>query len=86
MQDAMIAERLILLVDDDLHHAHFIEDALRQSSQPHRILAIADGIQVMDFLHRRNGYETASRPDLITPSYLYSRIKVLRLHSGSWQR
>jgi chemotaxis family two-component system response regulator Rcp1 len=64
MQNA-IAERLILLIDDDLHHAHFIEDALRQSSQPHRIMAISDGTQAMDFLHRRNDYETASRPDLI---------------------
>jgi two-component system, chemotaxis family, response regulator Rcp1 len=58
-------ERLILVLEANLDHAHLIKDAFQKSSVPHQVVAIADGVQAMDFLHRRGKYAEAHRPDLI---------------------
>lgn len=59
------AQRLILVVEDNLEHTHLIKDALTANSGRHQIVAIADGMEAMDFLHRRGKYGDATRPDLI---------------------
>ena len=59
------AERLILVLEDNLDHTRLIKDALNENSFQHQIVAIADGTQAMDFLHRRGDYVDAPRPDLI---------------------
>ncbi len=59
------AERLILLLEDNPDHTRLIKDALNENSFQHQIVAIADGIRAMDFLHRRGDYVDAPRPDLI---------------------
>lgn len=59
------AERLILVLEDNPDHTRLIKDALHENSLQHQIVAIADGTQAMDFLHRRGDYVDAPRPDLI---------------------
>ena len=59
------AQRLILVVEDNPEHIHLIKDALTENSGQHQIMAIADGMEAMDFLHRRGNYREATRPDLI---------------------
>ncbi len=59
------AQRLILVVEDSPDHAHLIKDALDEQSGRYQIVALADGIQAMDFLHRQGNYADATRPDLI---------------------
>jgi len=60
-----LAQRLILVVEDNLEHTHLIKDALTANSGRHQIMAIADGMEAMEFLHRRGNYKEATRPDLI---------------------
>ena len=59
------AERLILVLEDNPDHTRLIKDALNENSFQHQIVAIADGTQAMDFLHRRGDYVDAPRPELI---------------------
>ncbi|HAA29572.1 MAG TPA: response regulator [Cyanobacteria bacterium UBA8553] len=59
------AQRLILVLEDNLDHTRLIKDALNENSLQHQIVAIADGTQAMDFLHHRGDYVDAPRPDLI---------------------
>ncbi|HEY9637854.1 MAG TPA: response regulator [Coleofasciculaceae cyanobacterium] len=59
------AERLILIVQDNPEHTGLIKDALNDKAARHQIVAIADGVQAMDFLNRRGNYADATRPDLI---------------------
>jgi|SRR4028119_389011 chemotaxis family two-component system response regulator Rcp1 len=57
--------RLILVVEDNPEHTRLIKDALDDNLGQRKIVAIADGVQAMDFLHRRGNYADATRPDLI---------------------
>ena len=59
------AQRLILVVEDSPDHTRLIKDALNEKSGQYQIVALADGVKVMDFLHRRGHYTDATRPDLI---------------------
>jgi chemotaxis family two-component system response regulator Rcp1 len=58
-------ERLILVVQDNPDHSRLIEEALNEKTGRHQIVAIADGAEAMDFLHRQGNYADATRPDLI---------------------
>lgn len=58
------AERLILVVEDNLDHVRIITDAFAENPK-YQIVAIADGAQALEFLHRKGEYTTALRPDLI---------------------
>ena len=59
------AQRLILVVEDSPEHTGLIKDALNEKSGQYQIVALADGVKVMDFLYRRGNYTDATRPDLI---------------------
>ena len=59
------AERLILVVQDNPDHSRLIEEALNEKTGRYQIIAIADGVEAMDFLHRQGNYADATRPDLI---------------------
>ncbi len=59
------AERLILVVQDNPEHTDLIKAALNENSGRRKIVAISDGLQALDFLHRRGNYADARRPDLI---------------------
>jgi two-component system, chemotaxis family, response regulator Rcp1 len=64
MQNPVI-ERLILVIEDNLDHVRQIEASFQESQVPHRLVAIANGQQAIDFLYRRGDYADALRPDLI---------------------
>lgn len=64
MEDSPV-ERLILILQDNPEHTGLIKDALNDKAGRHQIVAIADGMQAMDFLNRRGNYADATRPDLI---------------------
>ena len=55
----------ILLVEDNLGDIRLIQEALKQSTLSHELLAVRDGVAAMDFLLQRGEYETAPRPNLI---------------------
>jgi two-component system, chemotaxis family, response regulator Rcp1 len=60
-----VTERLILVVEDNSEHLRQIEASFRESQVPHRLVAIANGHDAMNFLYRRGDYSDALRPDLI---------------------
>lgn len=55
----------ILLVEDSLTSARVTIGSLRGSQVQHRLTWIADGLEALDFLHRRGRFAQAPRPDLI---------------------
>lgn len=59
------SERSILLIEADLDRAKLIMEVLGSSEIECCIVAIANGIEAIDFLLRQGIYENAARPDLI---------------------
>ena len=55
----------ILLVEDDPGDVVLIKEAFEYNKVHNALHHVSDGVEAMDFLHRRNGYETAARPHLI---------------------
>jgi two-component system, chemotaxis family, response regulator Rcp1 len=58
-------ERSILLIEADLDRAKLIMEVLGSSAIDCRIVALANGIEALNFLLRQGNYENAARPDLI---------------------
>jgi chemotaxis family two-component system response regulator Rcp1 len=59
------ADKLILVVEDNPKHLLCIKNALNADAVRYKIVAIADGTQVMNFLHHTQEFIDARRPDLI---------------------
>ena len=57
--------RIIFLVEDNKADVRLIQEAFKNSSLPHEMLTVRDGIEAMAFLRREGEYNTAPRPDLI---------------------
>jgi len=60
--------RTILMADDDDDDCLLVQDALRETGQPHQLRFVRDGEELDDYLHRRGAYsngDDAPRPDLI---------------------
>ena len=57
--------KIIFLVEDNKADVRLIQEALKNSSLPHEVMTVRDGIEAMAFLHRKGEYNTAPRPDLI---------------------
>lgn len=55
----------ILLVDDSPCDVGLVEIALLSAAAPNHLHVVNDGIEAMDYLHRRGAYHDAPRPDLI---------------------
>jgi two-component system, chemotaxis family, response regulator Rcp1 len=55
----------ILLVEDNPGDVRLTREAMRDGRVLNRMSVVADGIEAMDFLHRRGQYVDAPRPDLI---------------------
>lgn len=55
----------ILLVEDNEADALLTEEALIDSKMHVVLNHVSDGIEALDFLHKRNQYENANVPDLI---------------------
>ena len=57
--------RIIFLVEDNKADVRLIQEAFKNSSLPHEMLTVRDGIEAMAFLNREGEYHNAPRPDLI---------------------
>jgi CheY-like chemotaxis protein len=55
----------ILLVEDSLFYARFTIDALKKGGIQHRLTLIFDGVEALEFLHRRGKFANAPRPDVL---------------------
>jgi len=55
----------LLLVEDSEPDVRLTVEALHEAKVKNRLSVVEDGVEAMDFLHRRGGYEEAPRPDLI---------------------
>ena len=52
----------LLLVEDSEPDVHLTVEALHEAKVKNRLSVVEDGVEAMDFLLRRNGYEEAPRP------------------------
>lgn len=57
--------KIIFLVEDNRGDIRLIEEALKNSSVPHQIVAVRDGVEAMAYLRQEREYADALRPDLI---------------------
>jgi two-component system, chemotaxis family, response regulator Rcp1 len=55
----------ILLVEDNPGDADLAREALEGSKLHNDLSVVGDGVEAMDFLHRKGKYAQAPRPDLI---------------------
>jgi CheY-like chemotaxis protein len=56
---------MIMLADDDPDDRFLVKEAFEESNLLNPLLTVEDGEQLMDYLHRKAGYENAQRPSLI---------------------
>ena len=55
----------ILLVDDNVGDVVLTKEALKSASFTNRVSTAHDGVEAIEFLHRRGKFENAPKPDLV---------------------
>jgi len=55
----------VLLVEDDPGDVVLIKEAFEFNKVHNALHVVSDGVEAMDFLHRRDGFADAPRPDLV---------------------
>lgn len=63
-----INDPVVLVVDDDIDDRHLIREALEEANIRHRLMSVANGEQLLDYLLQRGQFQdpqTAPRPALI---------------------
>jgi len=55
----------VLLVEDDPGDVMIAQEALKASELTSKLTVVTDGVEAMSYLRREDGYEGATRPDLI---------------------
>ena len=55
----------ILVADDDEDDRLMLRDALCEAQSDSDLRFVVDGVELMDFLHRRDGHADAPRPSLV---------------------
>lgn len=55
----------ILLVEDSPSDVKLTLTALKRAKVANRVSHVEDGVQAMEFLHKKGAYTTAPRPDLV---------------------
>ena len=55
----------ILAVDDDPATGYLLRKLMKDDGRPHELNVVRDGLEALDFLHRRGSYKGFSRPNLI---------------------
>lgn len=60
-----INKKTIFLVEDNKADIRLIQEALKNSSIPHQIITVRNGMDAMAYLRREGDYAEAIRPDLI---------------------
>ena len=56
---------MIMMADDDADDRLLVKEAFEENRLANPLLTVEDGEQLMDYLHRQNGYENAVLPSLI---------------------
>lgn len=56
---------MIMMADDDPDDRFLVKEAFEENCLANPLFTVEDGEQLMDYLHRRNGFEDAVRPGLI---------------------
>uniref|UniRef100_UPI000068327D Phytochrome Response Regulator RcpA n=1 Tax=Tolypothrix sp. PCC 7601 TaxID=1188 RepID=UPI000068327D len=59
------AHKKIFLVEDNKADIRLIQEALANSTVPHEVVTVRDGMEAMAYLRQEGEYANASRPDLI---------------------
>jgi chemotaxis family two-component system response regulator Rcp1 len=57
--------KTIFLVEDNRGDIRLIEEALKDSSVPHQIVSVRNGMDAMAYLRQEGEYADAPRPDII---------------------
>ncbi|NEO40894.1 MAG: response regulator [Moorea sp. SIOASIH] len=57
--------KIIFLVEDNKADIRLIQEALKNSSVPHQVVTVRNGMDAMAYLHQEGEYADAVRPDLI---------------------
>ncbi|MBN3949494.1 MAG: response regulator [Nostoc sp. NMS7] len=57
--------KTIFLIEDNKADIRLIQEALKNSSVPHKVVISRDGINAMAYLRQEGEYANAPRPDLI---------------------
>jgi two-component system, chemotaxis family, response regulator Rcp1 len=57
--------KIIFLVEDNKADVRLIQEALKNSSVPHQVVTVRNGMDAMAYLRREGEYTDALRPDLI---------------------
>lgn len=57
--------KTIFLVEDNRADIRLIEEALKNSSLPHQVVTVRNGMDAMAYLRQEGEYADAPRPDLI---------------------
>lgn len=65
MNDIMMVPIEILLVEDNIADVRLTREALKEEKVSNNLTVLTDGVEVMDYLHRKGQYSQATRPDLI---------------------
>ncbi|NJL60875.1 MAG: response regulator [Methylacidiphilales bacterium] len=60
-----VKAKIIFLVEDNKADIRLIQEALKNSSFPHQIITVRDGMDAMAYLRQEGEYQNALRPDLI---------------------
>ena len=55
----------ILLVEDNPGDARLAKEALRESKLRNNLNIVVDGVEAMDYLHKKGKYADATTPDLV---------------------
>ncbi|HEY9649404.1 MAG TPA: response regulator [Coleofasciculaceae cyanobacterium] len=57
--------KIIFLVEDNRADVRLIQEALKNSSVPHQVVTVRNGMDAMAYLRQEGEYADALRPDLI---------------------
>ena len=55
----------ILMIEDNRGDVVLVQEAINKAGLPHRITVAWNGVDALDYLHRRGPHAAAARPDLI---------------------
>ena len=66
MSEAVRGEMVdILLVEDNPGDVRLTVEVLKEGKVRNRLAVVSDGVEALDYLHRRGKFTTAFRPDII---------------------
>lgn len=63
--EADARHKIIFLVEDNKADVRLIQEALKNSSVPHKVVTVRNGMDAMAYLRQEGEYADALRPDLI---------------------